>query len=418
MVAHILRVFVVIIGCAVIFTAFDMPVTDAYAQSKTTTKSKKSVFSIFFKKKPQQKTKAKTKKKKSTKRRTTASRKKTSSSSSKKVANVTKTESAQVVLVMGDFIAGGLADGLVKAYQKSPNIVVKEKTKGASTIVKQSYYDWQVKSVEWITQYKPNLVVFNIGASDRQDMRVDGKWLDFGSDAWWVEYRKRVANLAKTMRAQSVPLIWVGVPAFKYSKMSADILKFNGIYREEVEKVGGVFVDIWEGFVDLNGKFIYTGSDINGQQVRLRSSDGINLTSAGKRKMAFYVEKPAARFLSQAGTPLVGDLNETEIAALQGVAAEDLRLLKRTRVYAFTDPDLDGGDYMLGGQAKAAKFEEKSPLDQLVESGELASAPLGRVDNFAWKISPAEPLRLSTQPAPSTTSVETAPDKEPTEATQ
>ena len=69
------------------------------------------------------------------------------------------------------------------------------------------------------------------------------------------------------------------------------MVTFNGIYREEVEKVGGQFIDIWDGFVDEGGKFVLTGSDINGQQVRLRGSDGINLTKAGKRKLAFYVEK-------------------------------------------------------------------------------------------------------------------------------
>ena len=31
---------------------------------------------------------------------------------------------------------------------------------------------------------------------------------------------------------------------------------------------------------------------MNGQPVRLRSDDGINLSKAGKRKVAFYAEKP------------------------------------------------------------------------------------------------------------------------------
>jgi hypothetical protein len=50
-----------------------------------------------------------------------------------------------------------------------------------------------------------------------------------------------------------------------------------------------------------NGKFIFTGSDINGQQVRLRGSDGINVTRAGKRKIAFLHEKsPPAGLLGDA----------------------------------------------------------------------------------------------------------------------
>ena len=52
--------------------------------------------------------------------------------------------------------------------------------------------------------------------------------------------------------------------------------------------------------VDEEGKFMVTGSDVNGQQVRLRSSDGVNMTEAGRRKLAFYVEKVARRHLSDA----------------------------------------------------------------------------------------------------------------------
>ena len=46
-------------------------------------------------------------------------------------------------------------------------------------------------------------------------------------------------------------------------------------YGPPVEAVGGEFVDIWDGFVSENGDFIVSGSDVNGQQVRLRTSDGV-----------------------------------------------------------------------------------------------------------------------------------------------
>ncbi len=59
------------------------------------------------------------------------------------------------------------------------------------------------------------------------------------------------------------------------------------------DHVGAVDVYVF----DENGKFVISGSDINGQQVRLRGSDGINFTKAGKRKLAFYVEKEIRRVL-------------------------------------------------------------------------------------------------------------------------
>lgn len=388
---QILYVMVFMLGLSVISVSLDIPQLEVHAQTKVKKKSR-SLLQILFGKRE----KKVEKKKDTTKKRRSG----TGAAKISSVAALEKLENAQVMLVMGDFIASGIADGLTVAYQQVPSIAISKKTNGSSNIVRPDFYNWSQKSVEWIKEVKPNTVVFNIGANDRQDMSVNGSTLKFGSNDWWSEYRRRVAELVSVMRAQNVNLLWVGVPSFKYKKMTADILLFNGIYREEVEKFGGVFVDVWDGFVDVDGNFIYTGSDINGQQVRLRGSDGINLTAAGKRKIAFYVEKPAKRFLGDVLNPYS---NAFDSFNLSGSAISeqprDPRLATRTKVYAFTDPELDGGEIMLGVGQKLPDFKEKSPLDQLVENGVVANGPLGRADNFSWKTSREEPLGTDGQAA-------------------
>ena len=371
-------VLAIVVALSLVATSVgtDLLVSQAFAETKIVkVKKKRNIFQAIFgnRKKSSKKTKV-VKRKRSTKSRTA-------------VAKVEKVENAQTVLVMGDFIASGLADGLKVAYAKNPNVVIVKKTRGSSTIARPDNYDWITQTPLVVEEVKPSLVVFNIGASDRQDMKVDGTWLGFDSEEWWAEYRTRIDNLATVLRAQNVPVLWVGVPSFKYTKMTRDILAFNGIYRDAIEKAGGTFVDIWEGFVDENGKFVYTGSDINGQQVRLRSSDGINLTKAGKRKLAFYVEKPASRFLSF-GNSLLADLyRDAQTSAFSNRPVQDPRLLTKTRVYSFTDPELDGGDFLLGGNSQARVFKEKSPLDKLIETGQLPVTQTGRVDDFTWKAS-------------------------------
>lgn len=67
-----------------------------------------------------------------------------------------------------------------------------------------------------------------------------------------------------------MPLLWVGLPAFQSTSLSADLVGFNRLYRSHIEKYGGEFVDVWDGFVDEAGKFVITGYDMNGQQARLR----------------------------------------------------------------------------------------------------------------------------------------------------
>ncbi len=294
---------------------------------------------------------------------------------------IEKSPDAKVVLVVGDFIAGSLGEGLVAAFEATPGIVVERRTNGSSGIVREDYYDWPASLPGLITETKPALVVLSIGANDRQQMSVAGEKEKFRSEAWTREYEARVERLATLARAGGKPMMWIGMPAFQSSAMTADMTTLNTIYRAGVEKAGGEFIDIWDGFVDENGKFVISGSDINGQQVRLRGSDGINFTKAGKRKLAFYVEKEIRRVLGDAaadGPGLQGDLKDLVVTA----PAEDTEITK-TLPISLADPALDGGTALLGGAT--IKGNGKSLREKLVEKGEIADAPLGRVDDFRVK---------------------------------
>jgi hypothetical protein len=47
-----------------------------------------------------------------------------------------------------------------------------------------------------------------------------------------------------------------------------------------------IFVDVWDGFVDEDGRYAQSGPDYEGQIRRLRSGDGVHFTEAGTRKLA------------------------------------------------------------------------------------------------------------------------------------
>ena len=293
-------------------------------------------------------------------------------------AAVEKLPDAKVVLVVGDFIGGSLGDGLITAFEATPGIRVERRTNGSSGIVRDDYYDWPAALPGLIAETRPTLVVVSMGANDRQQMTVAGNSEKFRSEAWTKEYEARVARIVALAREGGRPLLWMGMPPFQSSALTADMTTLNTLYRAGVEKAGGEFVDIWDGFVDEDGKFVISGSDINGQQVRLRGSDGINFTKAGKRKLAFYVEKEIRRLLGDAaaGPGLQSDLKDLVVTA---PPAEDAEITK-TQPISLADPALDGGTALLGGSA--LKGNGKSLRDKLVEKGETANAPLGRVDDF------------------------------------
>lgn len=297
---------------------------------------------------------------------------------------VEKLENAREILVVGDFMASGLADGLQEAFAESPGVVVKDRTNGSSGLVRDDYYDWPAEIGPILDEEKPAIAVVLVGSNDRQEMKIGGATEPVRSDKWTEEYTRRVEAVAAAVKQRHIPLLWVGVPAFQSPSMSADILAFDGIFRSVVEKAGGEFIDTWDGFVDENGKFVFTGSDINGQQVRLRGPDGINLTKAGKRKLAFYVEKSARRILGDAADIGVARLTDENLPDLLMLSPQVPTEIVRTRPISLDDPELDGGAALLGGPNQPP-VDPKAPRTLLVRQGKVEPPPAGRADNFNWK---------------------------------
>lgn len=296
-----------------------------------------------------------------------------------------KLENARKILVLGDFLGNGAADGLAEAFADAPGVVVVSRTNGSSGLVRDDYYDWPANAPGIIEEVQPSIIVVMIGSNDRQQLLVDGAREAVRSPAWLAEYERRTSEFVTLLRAQRTPLLWVGLPAFKSPGMTSDVVALNGIYRKQVALHGGEFIDIWDGFVDEDGKFVFTGSDINGRQVRLRGSDGINLTHAGKRKVAFYIEKPARRLLGDAAEAGVASLDVESLPEIfmPPPPGETPAAIMRTRPLAMTDPELDGGAALLGEMPATASLV-RSPRDRLVIDGLMPEPPAGRADDFSW----------------------------------
>lgn len=302
---------------------------------------------------------------------------------------VEKREDARTVLVVGDFMASGLADGLTEAFAESPGTVVDDETSGSSGLVRQDYYDWPAEIGPIIDKVRPAAVVVLIGSNDRQQLTVAGNREPVRSDAWTAEYTRRAEAFAKAITAHHIPLVWVGVPAFQSPSMSADILAFDGIFRTVATNAGGEFVDPWDGFVDENGAFVFTGSDINGQPVRLRGPDGINLTAAGKRKLAFYAEKPLRRILGDAADDATAELSNGGLTSPNGSGPKPPSEIVRTEPISLDDPAFDGDTALLGGGAPPP-VDPRAPRTLLVKEGRIIKPPAGRADAASWDPDPAD----------------------------
>ncbi|MER8531292.1 DUF459 domain-containing protein [Mesorhizobium sp. M1005] len=295
-----------------------------------------------------------------------------------------KAPDARVVLVVGDFMASGLAEGLDAAFAENTGVRIVVRANGSSGFVRDDVYNWpeQVKSL--IAAEKPAAVAVMLGSNDRQQMRVGDVREQPRSENWTKEYERRTDAFGKAIAATKVPYLWVGMPAFRVSKMTSDMLAFNDIFRSSAESHGGEFVDVWDGFVDENGAFITSGPDINGQSVRLRSDDGINMSKAGKRKLAFYTEKPLMKILGLAAPGSVVPASAPAGAPVEAPSPAAAPIaVDRTVPMLLSDPALDGGSELLGA-APPAKADKHLPGERLVIEGKAPDASPGRADDFSW----------------------------------
>jgi hypothetical protein len=370
-------------------------VEQAQAQQK---KKRKTLFDVLFKRRkkktkvkvkkpPRKATSIKAVKKKTTKRKTKRTTR-AAAAVTKPAVIAVKNENAAKILVVGDFLAGGMGRELEKLYASNPNVVVVNKTDPSSGIVRDDVINWPEYIPTLIDEFKPEAIVALLGMNDRQKLwTVEGK-PDKLSEAWLAEYNNRVSKIASIGFSQKIPLVWVGLPPVRSGRMNADYLVFNEIYRTKVAAVGGgEYVDIWDGFTNEEGKFVSAGPDINGQIVRLRGSKGINMTRAGRAKLAFFADK-ALQKIGVIGNPdgfnyaSLGTINPG--IAQPNVPEYDPIGTGKTVVIPLGSPALDGGDILEGEKnIVSASENETSDSYRLVQKGEVNLPKAGRID-AAW----------------------------------
>jgi hypothetical protein len=331
------------------------------------------------------------------------------------------------IVVMGDANADWLAYGLEDAFSEKPEIGIVRKHRTDSGLIRYDQRrdsEWPQVAREIITAEKPKFVVMMIGNNDRQTLREKapppapanaqpiqsappvpttppdlerqpveqqrpqmtpaqerlaeyGQW-EFQSEKWELAYIKRIDASIAALKSAGVPVIWVGLPSQRGTNASADSAYLNELYRSEAEKAGIVYVDIWDGFVDEDGKFSPQGPDYLGQTRRLRTSDGLYFTKFGARKLAHYVEREIERSLSSQRVPVALPIPaEPEQQGRKGKAGGSVRPMAGP-VVPLTSANVGSEQVLLGGP-------NESPRATVgLNAGEAVTAPSGRADDFGW----------------------------------
>jgi len=201
-------------------------------------------------------------------------------------------------------------------------------------------------------------------------------------DERWVElYTKKIEEMIGVLKSKGVPVIWVGLPAIRGPKGTADMLFLDSLYRDVAGKAGVPYVDVWDGFVDEAGRFMQRGPDFEGQPRQLRSYDGVYFNRFGARKLAHYVEREITRALAGRSAPIelpsepaTPDANAVPGQPAPRPIAGPILPLVASSV---------GTDQLLGGAGTRPATVDALAARTLVK-GEALSPPAGRADDFVW----------------------------------
>jgi uncharacterized protein len=367
------------------------------------------------------------------------------------------------VVVIGDSLADWLGYGLDELYADQPEVGVERKIRATSGLVrydaKNETLDWPQTIKDALANEKPNAIVVMLGLNDRMPLRdknppapnakraseppqpanqaaaqpaaqppqdkaaapvdseappqvaaqgdtprpVPGGSYEFHTDQWATLYAKRIDDMINALKSKGVPIVWVGLPAIRGTKSTSDMSYLDELYRERAEKAGIAYVDIWDGFVDDQGRFAVQGPDFEGQIRRLRTADGVHFTKAGAVKLASYVDHELRRVMSTHVAPVA--LPAPEAAPKSGTvgARPDVG-----PVLPLSANEAESGD-LVGAGGRSNQALSDATAAKVLNRGDPLPAPAGRADDFSWPRSGASasaapeiaPQPAALTPAPS-----------------
>jgi len=353
-----------------------------------------------------------------------------------------ETPPTSTIAVIGDSFADWLAYGLEETFADTPEVGVLRKIRPSSGLVR---YDPRNETLDWsqaikdiLANDKPSAIVVMLGLNDRLPMRDrvqrpgqpksgddaqqqgagttvspsgqsatpqggatssqeaapptaaasepqqrpgPGGMYEFHTDKWAEIYSKRIDDMIAALKARGVPVVWVGLPAIRGPKSTSDMSYLDELYRARAEKAGIVYVDIWDGFVDEQGRYATQGPDFEGQIRRLRTGDGVHFTKAGAVKLASYVAHELRRVMSTHLAPIALPAPEENATGRGGASGSRPAI---GPVLPLTSTISGEGNDLLGAPSKPPPVTTDPLAARVLTHGEAIAAPSGRADDFSW----------------------------------
>lgn len=196
--------------------------------------------------------------------------------------------SSEKVLLIGDSMMEGVAPRVLKIIREKHQVTGINLSRRSTGLAYPGFYNWPAMTAETLRQTPSiGLLVVFLGPNDPWDMPAGkGKpFLKFESDDWERVYRGRIDQILDLTKAYHIPVIWVMPPSMRKSKLSHGMKYLNTLYSSEVQKYGGLLVDVNDIF-NYSPDIYAPDILLRGKMTRVRADDGIHYTPAGENLIA------------------------------------------------------------------------------------------------------------------------------------
>jgi hypothetical protein len=176
---------------------------------------------------------------------------------------------------------GELADAFQAHVAGNRAVTSSENMQIGTGLARPDVYDWPGTIAREVQETQPNVVVLTFGANDDQDMKASGHYLVRATPEWQAEYARRVSFVMSAVAGSGRMLVWMEMPPVARPRLQQTDQIINGILRAQAKLHPGVVLLDPGPVLAPNGTFTSYLPGSSGQQVQVRTSDGVHLTPAG-----------------------------------------------------------------------------------------------------------------------------------------
>jgi hypothetical protein len=201
------------------------------------------------------------------------------------------------LLLVGDSLGNNLGYGMIPQLSGYKTLKFVLRAKASTGLSNSWFYNWETNLKSYLRTEKPNIVVVFLGANDRQNMRVGGQILTFGTSKWQAAYGASVARMTKLSTDAGAYVLWVGLPNCKPYNHNKGMELITSIDAKTVSlNPGARYIPLKALTSGANGTYTQY-QYVNGSRQKTRGDDGIHFTANGQDVIGtFAVNRLASAF--------------------------------------------------------------------------------------------------------------------------